>query len=225
MRDCFKNWPHTQKCVFVPGYFFQVDREKHKQGCTHSISSPVFCLFFLLVNVEIHSYIYICVYINPHICVWQSVARLAVSESRGAGTSPSQGTWNTKVTQGWPLPLRSHSQQRHWSALGASGHCLPQGRPHPPTLPPGVPGGTPGCCGVARATPTSLSPQEFLALSLHACHPLIPAALAQMGGNPTLEEIREPEIAAFRITKRKWRNLIHSHPLRYWVSIRPYTTL
>lgn len=56
---------------------------------------------------------------------------------------------------------------------------------------------------VARATPTSLSPQEFLALSLHACHPLIPAALAQMGSNPTLEEITEPEIAAFRITKRK----------------------
>lgn len=57
--------------------------------------------------------------------------------------------------------------------------------------------------GGQQATPTSPSPQEFVALSLHHCRLLIPAALARMGGNPTLEEIKEPEIAVFRITKRK----------------------
>lgn len=127
--------------------------------------------------------------------------------------------WLVRKPQGWQKPvtrqmkhqsdpavalaLWSPREKKGRSAPGAGGHCPAQGHPHHLTPPPGLSWGTPGCCGVARATPVSLSPQEFLALSLHACHPLIPVALAQMGGNPTLEEITEPEIAAFRITERK----------------------
>lgn len=144
------------------------------------------------------------------------MASLAMSraETCRAGRRLSWGKWSAKATQRWPLPVRSYSKKKGRSAPGSVGTARR----------PGALGDTRGLRG-AGATLTSWSPQEFLTLSLHPCHLLIPAALAQMGGNPTLEEIKEPEIAAFRITKRKWRNLIHSHPLRYWVSIRLYHLL
>lgn len=185
-------------------------------------------------HTRIHTYIqnlfiYLYIYTHTCICVWQSVSSLAMSKAatRGAGISLSWGKWSAKATQRWPLPMWSSSEKKGRSPPRPGGHRPAQGRPPPPrsaAREAGGPWGTPGGLRGAGATPTSRSPQEFLALSLHPCHLLIPAALAQMGGNPTLEEIKEPEIAAFRITERKWRNLIHSHPLRYWVSIRPYTT-
>lgn len=85
---------------------------------------------------------------------------------------------------------------------GGDGHSTARAPPVAPFHCPEGLGDPRGLQG-AGATPTSSSPQEFLALSLHPCHRLIPATLAQMGGNPTLEAIREPEIAAFRITERK----------------------
>lgn len=152
-------------------------------------------------NIHPCTHIYISVY-NPRcLCMAECGSPGHVRKPQG-WQKPVTDKWSPKETQRWPLQLQSHSQKKGRCAPGARGHCPPRAAPITPAQP-GVPWGTPGCCGVARATPTSLSPQELLALSLHACHPLIPAALAQMGGNPTLEEIREPEIAAFRITKRK----------------------
>lgn len=191
--------------------------------------APYFIAYFLFILSSSgcgnpFMYVYIDIYKRTYLCV---------AECSSPGHVRKPQAWHNPVTrqvkhQSDPgvAFAAAEPQPAERPLCAGSRRALPppQGRPHHPTPPPGVPEGTPGCCGVARSTPTSLSPQEFLALSLHAWHPLIPAALAQMGGNPTLEEIREPEIAAFRITKRKWRNLIHSHPLRCWVSIRPYTT-
>lgn len=126
---------------------------------------------------------------------------------------------HVRKPQGWQKPdtrqmkrqsdpavaLAAAEPQREERPVCAGGWWALPG-PGPPPSPHDTARGALGDTRVLRggqSHPASLSPQEFLTLSLHACHPLIPAALAQMGGNPTLEEITEPEIAAFRITKRK----------------------
>lgn len=206
MRDCFKK--QTHKRVFSCRVTFSRWTEK---SITKVVLAPHFITYFMFIlssseGRNIHAWICMCVcmYIceNTYLCVVECGSPGHVRKPQG---------WQKPVMrqmkhQSDPaVALAAAEPQRGESPVCSGGRRALPG-PGPPPSPHStawVPWGTPGSCRVARATPTSLSPQEFLALSLHACYLLIPAALAQMGGNPTLEEITEPEIAAFRITKRK----------------------
>lgn len=121
----------------MQGYFFQVDREKHKQGCTLS----TFHRYFMFVRSSsefrnIHSRI--CVYVSMCVCVYCVYIYIHVNPHICVAECGSPG--HVRKPQGWQEPVMRQMKRQSDPAV-APAAAEPQR------------GERPGCAGGRRALP------------------------------------------------------------------------